>query len=257
MGLGQVVPVVGTLQGFPGVPSRTGGGNPLIVAKQSNAANAANINFGDAVVVMPDATGGTYKQLADWIANGGGYSVSTTTASSTTLTPASLSGLSVGMLVQGAGIAAGTYITAINWSAGTCTISKAATASATVTLYYALFGGVAVREVLSTLGYPYNPATLLTGYYAPGQYVGALVQGGVTVKVPVGTPETGFPVFFRAILNTGTYANGVVGDFESQSDTVNNIYLGKGSSIAEAYFKTGVIDTNDICEITFLTRCAI
>ena len=55
--LGTVIPVLGLNFGFIGQVSRTGGGDPFIVSKQANSANAANINFGDVVVVLPTRQG--------------------------------------------------------------------------------------------------------------------------------------------------------------------------------------------------------
>lgn len=252
---GQVIPVVGTILGFLGEVTRSGGGNPFIISKQANAANAANINFADAVVIMPDSTGGTCKQYKDWQANGGSFTVSTTTATSTTLTPTSLNGISNGMLAQGAGIPAGTYITAVNWSAGTVTISKAATASATVTLSYAKFAGFAVREVKTQLGYPYTPGASQIGSYSPGQYVGILTEGGIIVNVPVGTPVAEGPAYLRNILN-GSIPAGLVGSIETQPDGVNDVLLAGIPGIAGAYFKTGVLDSNNNCELVLLNRVA-
>jgi hypothetical protein len=257
MGIGQVIPVVGTLTGFVGEVSRTGGGNPLVVSKIANANNTNNITVGDALILMPDSTGGSYRQFADFIANGGVFTVSTVTTSNTTLAPTSLAGLSVGMLVIGSGIPAGAYITAISPSAGTVTISKAATASATVTLSYGIFAGFAVRETKTQLGYPYaanGSGSLMT--YLPAQYVGCLVRGSITVINKVGTPVAGGQAWIRAILN-GSISAGIVGGLETNSDTVNNVPLGKGSGIAEVYYKTGNQDTNGVVEISVLSQVTV
>jgi hypothetical protein len=255
---GQVIPVIGTNMGFLGEVSRTGGGDPFIVSKMANAANAANISFGDAVVMIPDATGGTCKQFADFVANGGGLAVVTATATSVTLTPVSFAGLAVGMLVQGAGIPAGTYITAVNYAAGTLTISKAATATAgAAALTYALFAGWAVREVKTNLGYPYSPnAGGVVGVYRPGDWVGILVRGAITLKVLVGAPLAGGPVYIRSILN-GAIPAGVVGGLEAAPDGVNNQLLASMPPIAEAYFKTGTMDANGLTEVSVLSRISV
>jgi hypothetical protein len=250
---GAVIPITGLNFGFVGQVSRTGGGDPFIVSKQANAANAASIAFGDTVVVLPDSLGGTYKQFADWVANGGGLVLSVGTVNaSPTLTPASatLSGLQVGMFVSGAGIAVGSYITAVNPAAGTVTISKNATATATVNLSFVTFGGIAVREVKTSLQYTSLPpvGTSVIGSYPAGTMCEALVRGSITVRILNGTPVQGGAVYIRAILNTGTYPNGIVGGLETIADGVNNILLPNFT------FKTGVLDANGIAEVTILDR---
>lgn len=259
---GQVIPV-GPVQsfGFLGEVARQGAGDPFIISKEANINNAANINFGDTVVILPDTTGGTCKQYADWQANpaaGGGLALTCTKATSTTVTPASatLAGLSNGMLIAGTGIPAGTYISSVNYTAGTITISKAATDSATGLLYFAKFGGIAVREVKTQLGYPYTPpGSTEVGYYAPGNYVSILVRGGITVKCVVGTPVAEGPAYLRTILN-GSVPAGVVGGIEANADGLNNVLLAGIPGIASAFFKNGAMDGNNLCELTLTNRVA-
>src|ERR1017187_9715458 len=63
---GQVIPVTGTGIGFPGTVTRQDG---LRIAKARNVNSACtlNLNFGDATVVLPDSTGGTWRSVADYI----------------------------------------------------------------------------------------------------------------------------------------------------------------------------------------------
>jgi len=259
---GQVVPVVGTLQGFLGEVSRTGGGDPFILARQANVNNANNISFGDAVVVLPDATGGTCKQFADWQTNGGGLAfTAATTNAAATITPTSLAGLSLGMLIFGPGIPAGTFIAAINPVTGVVTLSKNATATAgAAALFGAVFAGFATREVKTLFTYGLTPNAPIpnpvVGYYAPGQYVGILVRGAITValKVSTGAVACG-PAYLRAIFNGGIPA-GIVGGLESQSDGNNNILLPNVPSVAQAFFKNGPVDSNGLTELVVLTRAA-
>ena len=68
--LGQTIPVLGVNLGSPGVVSRIP--NPTIVARPVNTGSTLNLNFGDAAVVISDSTGGTWKSVADYMANGGG-----------------------------------------------------------------------------------------------------------------------------------------------------------------------------------------
>jgi hypothetical protein len=66
--------------GYPGTYSKNS--NPAIAARiakllryGSTTVAAANINFGDAVVLVGDSTGGQYEQAADYIAGGGTFSM--------------------------------------------------------------------------------------------------------------------------------------------------------------------------------------
>jgi hypothetical protein len=78
---GAVIPVTGLNIGFPGQPSRTG--EKVVVARQADPANAHNISFGQAVVILSSAstpaasasgaTPGTYQSVADFIAAGGTF----------------------------------------------------------------------------------------------------------------------------------------------------------------------------------------
>jgi hypothetical protein len=70
---GSVIPVLGVNLGFLGQISRGAGGDRFIVAKQANVNNQLNIFFGDAVVVLPDSTGGTLRSVADFIGQGGAF----------------------------------------------------------------------------------------------------------------------------------------------------------------------------------------
>jgi hypothetical protein len=254
---GQVIPVIGTGFGFIGEVSRTGGGDPFIISRQSNAANLQNINFGDAVVFLPDSTGGTCKQFADWVATGGGLAIVTGTATSVTATPVSMAGLSVGMMVSGPGVPAGTFITSVNYAAGTITLSKATTTTVGANpLTYGIFAGWATRETKTNLAYPYNPnAGGVIGAYRPGEWVGVLVRGSMTLKVNVGVPVAGGPVYLRTILN-GAIPNGLVGGIEAAPDGVNNILLNSVPPVAQAFFKTGAVGAGGETEVTVLSRIA-
>lgn len=244
---GSVIPVTGLNLGYRGQIARTGGGDPVIVAKFANASNVNNISFGDPVMLLPDSVGGTYRQVADFLANGGGLLISSTTATSTTVTVAT-AGLVPGMFVIGAGIPVGTTIVSI--TATTITISQAATASATVNLSYALLGGLAVREVKTQLTYPITPGSSVIGTYLPGQMTEAMVSGTIIGQIYVGTPVAGGAIWLRVIANGGIPA-GVVGQLEAAPDGVNNV------RIPGWLFKTGVLDANNFAEINILNRIAV
>lgn len=260
MSFGQVIPVTGVNNGFLGEPSRVGGADPFIISRQANVNNANNISFGDVVMELPDATGGTCRQFADWQANGGGLQVggSGLNNASAIVTPGNLAGISLGMFVFNAAIPAGTYVTAINPVNGQVTLSKIPTGAnnANTVLQFAILAGIAVREVKTQLGYTVTPGAPLqgtVGVYQPGSLVGILVRGGITVKVPVGAPVAGGPAYLRCIANGGIAA-GVVGGIESNNDGNNNVLLAGNPSIADAFFKNGPLDANNLCDLVFTSR---
>lgn len=245
---GQVIPVVGTNLGFLGQASRTG--ERVIVARQANAANTNNIVFGDPVVTMPDTSGGTFRQLGDFLANGGAASITTitTTSGSATATVGSTQNLAVGMLVSAAGVVVGTTISAIT-SATAITLSiNASSSQSAVPMYVAELAGIAVREVKTQLTYPQSPtgAPPITSY-APGDMTEVLQVGSITVSIPVGTPETAGQVYYRIATN-GTYPAGVVGDLETGLDFPNVV------AFPNCVFRTGVLDANNVAEITLTKR---
>ena len=254
---GQIVQIPQPLIGFVGEPSRSGGGNPFIVSKQANANNAANISFGDVVMLLSDTTGGTYQQLADWLTKpaGGREFTATITLGSPTMTPTSLTGLAVGQWIQGIGILPGTKITAIG--ATTVTLSNNSTENGTYSTYFAAdLGGIAVREVKTQATYPLTPGTQIIGYYKPNEFVGCEVQGGITVKCTVGAPRAGEPVYIRVALNAAIPA-GVVGDLEATPDGLNTVMFSVGgTSTPDGVWKTGTLDMTNVCEMAILRRIA-
>jgi hypothetical protein len=192
---GAVIPVTGLNIGFLGQVSRTG--ERVIAARQANVANKLNINFGDPVVLLGDATGGTYQSVADFVIGAG--------------TPSAPTG--------------GSFTAA-------------------------LFAGVAVREVKTNLGYPITPGNAPVGYYAPGQEAEALERGSIAVKFNVTTGAVaGGPVYVRILLN-GAIPAGLIGGFETQADGGNSILL------TNVVLRTGVVDGNNVAEITLLNRVA-
>lgn len=104
------------------------------------------------------------------------------------------------------------------------------------------FAGVAIREVKQATDY-YKPA----GSYLAGQACDALLRGSVCVIVRNGTPTSGGKVYIR-IAENSAYPNGVIGGFEAAADGDKTILL------PNVKFTTGNIDSNNISEITILTR---
>jgi len=69
---GTVIPVTGLNNGFLGHISRLG--KRTVKSRQLLATTTSNLAFGGAAVIVPDATGGTYQPVADFIAGGGSAS---------------------------------------------------------------------------------------------------------------------------------------------------------------------------------------
>jgi hypothetical protein len=65
------------------------------------------------------------------------------------------------------------------------------------------------------------------------------------VIVNVGTPTAGSPVYVRISANGG---NTIVGGFEAAADGAHTVLL------TNAKFFTGVIDSNNVAEISILSR---
>lgn len=104
------------------------------------------------------------------------------------------------------------------------------------------FAGVAVREVKQSTSY-----FSAQGQYEPGYPADVLERGSVTVTCQNGTPTAGGPVYIRILVNA-TYPNAVVGGYEAVADSTNSLLL------TNAQWKTGNLDSNNVAELTLLTR---
>lgn len=251
---GSVIPVTGLNIGFPGQVSRTG--EMVIAARQANSSNAHNISFGQAVMLLGDTMGGTLISAADWFASGGGYSVGTaSTHSNTTVdTLAFNAAVSIGQYIFGTGIPVGATITAVTPTS--ITISKAATSTgAGVAIYVASFDGIAVREVKTNVTSYLNMEqtgsnTPVVGYYAPGEITEVLERGSIAAQINGGNVFAGAPVMIRLVLN-GSIPAGVVGGLEGYTQGDSGLL-----QLPNVVFRTGVLDANNVAEITILNRVA-
>lgn len=251
---GSVIPVTGLNVGFPGQVSRTG--EMVIAARQANPSNAHNISFGAAVMLLGDTVGGTLISAADWLASGGGFSVGTgTTHSSTTIDTLALTdAVKVGQYIYGTGIPVGTTITAVTPTS--ITISAAATSGGSgVALYVASFDGIAVREVKTNVASYLNMEQTgsnspVVGYYAPGEITEVLQRGSIAAQINAGNVFAGAPVMLRIALN-GSIPAGVVGGLEGYTQGDSGLL-----QLPNVVFRTGVLDANNVAEITLLTRYA-
>lgn len=231
---GQVIPVTGPLNGFPGAYTRMGA-DTIIAARTVSPTTATFLQFGAGAVLIQNANGGFWQSLADFLgtatnaqylqayfAGVAGRNVKTTqpysaysqtsvtvvnttaTASSgsTSLTVASATGIVIGQSVEGAGIQPNALVTAV--SGTTITISLATTT--------ALASGTAVAFISNVSGGA-------IGYYAPGEVGEVLERGSIAVVVTNGTPAAGAGVYIRTVANANI-AGTSVGDFEASYDNI-------------------------------------
>lgn len=228
---GTAIPVQGPNVGFVGQISRS---NPRNVrSRVVLPTTPTNLPFGAPAVLISNATGGNYQSVADYLGtpsnaqylrnlfagiagrevkteyvytalnqSGAATYPTTGTASSgsTSLTVASATGIAVNQSVEGAGIAAGTYVTAV--SGTTITLSQATTAalSSTTVVFTASVGPV-------------------VGLYNAGEEADVLLTGSITVAITAGTVQANGAVYIRTVANS-SYPGTAVGDLEALQDLV-------------------------------------
>lgn len=113
----------------------------------------------------------------------------------------------------------------------------------------AQFAGIAIREVTTMKAYPVNPDSPQNGGYAPGTLCEAAERGSIPVVINVGTPQSQGQVYMRVMLN-GAIPAGVIGGLEAAADGANTVAL------PGVVFRTGVLDANNVAEITLKSRSA-
>jgi hypothetical protein len=233
---GVAIPVTGPNNGFPGSVTRMG--DRQIMAKPVDAsASAAGIPFGAPVIEKPGTTGGTFLSVADYIAaaatnialvqqnfvgiavrnvqtqyaytslyaSTGTTVVSTTatqaTVGATTIVVALATNITVGMAVEGAGIASGTLVTGI--SGTTITIS---------------LGTLAAIPALTAVQFTQTLAAGVIGAYVANQQAEPLIDGSILVAITNGvTPSSNTAVYIRALANANLPGTSV-GDCEGTDD---------------------------------------
>lgn len=107
----------------------------------------------------------------------------------------------------------------------------------------AVVAGIAVREVVQAN--TFNPQS--NPDYVENAPCDVMVRGNCIVKCQRGTPAAGTAVYVRLAANT-TYPDAVVGGFEAQADGSNTI------QVPNIEWTTGVIDANNMTEVTIKTR---
>ena len=115
----------------------------------------------------------------------------------------------------------------------------------------ALFAGVCNREVKTNLSYTSlgNNGVPQIGSYAPNEECEACERSSILVHLNVGTPASQGTVYVRVAVN-GAIPAGVVGGFEAAAAGANTVAL------TNVKFRTGIVDSNGMVEITLLNRVA-
>jgi hypothetical protein len=113
------------------------------------------------------------------------------------------------------------------------------------------FAGVAVRNVKTMLQFVAwgNVQSAQFGNFTPGAMAEVLERGSITVKINNGQPVSQNPVYIRTVFN-GAIPAGVVGGFEAVADGTNSVV------IPNVVFRTGVLDSNGVAEVTLMQRVA-
>ena len=148
---------------------------------------------------------------AQTIAYVGFMKTATATSASTTLTPTSMTGLVAGMSVSGTGIAAGTYITAVNASTVTLsTQTSAAITAGSITIAGGATSTKTASAVLATAPTTLTPTTmsgLTVGMSVSGTgidadtYITAIGSTSVTLSKSVTADITGGTITFAPAKN--------------------------------------------------------
>jgi autotransporter-associated beta strand protein len=204
---------------------------PLTVRQEShfgitlNGAGTQTLSGANTYVSQTTVTAGTLKLGSDTALGGGVTATLTTTAANNTATVDDSTGLTVGQLVSGAGVAPGTYITAVNGT--TITLSSNAAASGTNSTTFAGVTTVASGGVVDL-----NGRTITESFGTNGSdgLAGTGLGAGGTLKNTSGTTA----VINGNILSNSSYTigsgnitvNGIVGRRSSGGSTITKIGTG-------------------------------
>lgn len=106
-----------------------------------------------------------------------------------------------------------------------------------------MVAGIAVREVVQAN--TFNPQS--NPDYLDKVPCDVMVRGNCTVHCQRGTPVSGTAVYVRIAANE-TYPDAIIGGFEASADGANTV------QVPNIEWTTGVMDTNNITEVTVKTR---
>lgn len=233
--------------GYPGTVSRSA--DAIIENRFVRDADTTNINFGSAVALNSDNTysawDGFSTTLSTALTSGTAYTSISVPALASAVEIGDQVVLSMGASNQTLSVTAAAAVGATSITVASFTANAAYSTSTVVIVSNAAtqFAGIAVREVKTNLTYVTNAS----GYYEPGKPCDVLERGSATIQVNNGTPTANGNVYVRIATNA-SIPNGVIGGFEAAADGVNTVLL------SNVKFKTGLIDANNVAEVTLLTR---
>lgn len=236
--------------GYPGQRSR--GASDVVEARPVDSSNTNAIPFGSPVVLNGKNTyslfGTVATTLTTGLTNGQVGVTSLAVAALPTDIPTGATvvigsgGTTQTVTTSAAAVAGATSIAVTSFTSNAAYAIGSAVAAQNT---FAQFAGIAVREVKQATSYLNQPFG--SAQYNPGDPCDVLQQGSVIVTCNVGTPTANGPVYVRVALN-GSIPAGVIGGFEAAADGSNTV------QITNARWKTGLIDANNSCELTLLTR---
>ena len=264
---GQVIGVTGPGNGFQGTISRQG--ERVIAAREFVPYTTTNnLNFGDPAVIIPNATGGYYDSVADFVAHA---------ASNIALVASAFAGFAVrevqSQLTYGNGVTPGINQVGYYYNAQMAEVLERGSGTVVLTVGAPSAGAqVYTRVVLNTAvpagfigDWETNPAatdlftlngitaaaagvTSITGITFNGVYVGQVVSGagvapGTYVVSGTGTAGSYTTIVLSTALPVAITATSVL--------TFSNLV-----ALPNTVVRTGNLDTNNILEITLKSRNA-
>jgi hypothetical protein len=262
---GAVIPVTGLNVGFVGQVSRTNAAEPSIAARQANAANTNNIAFGDAVVLIPDATGGTYVQIADWITNSSGL-ITPNPSPVAGSNPLPFAGIAVREVKTQLGYPLPPGTAQVGYYApgqmcevlergSICVKIPVGTPSSNGPVYLRIKVNAAIPAGL--LGDLEAAADVVLSTTMTAGAIGTAITVAAYTNLAVGMLATGFGI------PAGTYITNVNTVTITLSQSTNAI-VAAGTPVVfsntlmlpNVVFGTGVLDANGVAEVTILSRSA-
>lgn len=254
---GQNIPVTGPNIGFPGNVSRGAGADRVIVARPVNSAATNNLNFGEIAVEVSDSTGGTWRSLKDFIA------ASVANVSNAVAQFAGIAVRNVKTTLTFAGsVAPGTLLTGYYAAGEMAEVLERGSVPVIVTygtpqanqpvygriVANASLTGTAVGDIeaaadtVSTTGTATSGSTALTVASGTGLAVGQLVTGA---GIAAGT-----------YLASGSGTSWVLSAATTADLSTTALVFANTIQLPNVVFRTGVLDANNVAEITLKSRQA-
>jgi hypothetical protein len=257
---GQVIPVTGPNIGFQGTVSRVG--ERVIAARPVVSTATHNLNFGDPAVIIPDATGGTYNSVLDFV-------------SAAVANIAKVAAYYAGMAVrevktsltypanQAPGIqqvgyySAGQMAEVLERGSGTILLAVGAPNSQDQVYTRVVLNGAVPAGTIGD--YETNPVA--TDLFSVAT---TLTEGSTSATVASGTNIAVGQVISGAGIVPGTYVAAVAGTAVTLSQAASATFASTGSiltfsnlvALPGVVARSGYLDANNMLEITIKSRPA-